>query len=90
MSSATVAVDAKTVANIKAAANTKAAADAKAKDDAIALDKTVHRMTMKIRGGRTNWLRGKGVCEWCGCHSAKYNLDLTRGSHRLCQMCWDD
>ena len=47
-------------------------------------------LTPKVRNGQRGWLRGEGMCEWCGIRRATVNLDLTAGTHRECRTCWDD
>jgi hypothetical protein len=36
------------------------------------------------------WYGEEGKCEICGIRDATINLDLTCGSHRECQSCWED
>ena len=54
------------------------------------LDSLIQKTSMNIRNGNREWLRNPGLCEVCGLREATVNLDLTCGSHRECQMCWDD
>ena len=37
-----------------------------------------------------DWIGKKGMCEVCTLRPATVNLDLEYGSHRECQICWDD
>lgn len=39
---------------------------------------------------RNFWYGEEGICEICYKRVATVNLDLTYGSHRECQSCWDD
>ena len=53
-----------------------------------ALNDKVGKLSMSIRNGNTGWLKGEGMCEWCGAYKAEYNLDLKCGTHRECWLCW--
>ena len=37
-----------------------------------------------------DWWGKKGMCEVCSLRQATVNLELEYGSHRECQICWDD
>ena len=52
------------------------------------LNSQLSSMNMSIRNGNTGWLKGNGMCEWCGYYEAEYNLDLKCGTHRECRFCW--
>ena len=36
------------------------------------------------------WWGVKGMCEVCTLRPATVNLELNCGSHRECQICWND
>ena len=54
------------------------------------LDDIIQGVSMQIRNYNRGWLGSPGMCEVCGLHKATVNLDLTFGSHRECQFCWND
>ena len=54
------------------------------------LDSLIQKTSMNKRNGKREWLRNPGLCEVCGLRKATVNLDLTFGSHRECQICWND
>ena len=54
------------------------------------LDVLIQNITLKIRNNNCEWRGVKGMCEVCGLRKATVNLDLKYGSHRECQICWDD
>ena len=65
----------------------------KEKEELQKLSSYISSIIPNIRGenGMTNSWRGKeGMCEWCGLRPATINLDLKAGTHRECQICWDD
>tara|TARA_B100000963_G_C22639317_1_gene679501 strand:+ start:8850 stop:9050 length:201 start_codon:yes stop_codon:yes gene_type:complete len=54
--------------------------------------KSLHQkesIEQKLNDRKNKWLRGKGMCEWCGKHPATVNLELKYGTHRECRYCWD-
>ena len=54
------------------------------------INDTVQEISMGIRGNNRGWLKGEGICEWCGKRQAEVNLDLKSGTHRECRSCLDD
>ena len=55
-------------------------------------NKSLHQeesIEQKLNDRKNKWLRGKGMCEWCGKHLATVNLELKYGTHRECRYCWD-
>ena len=54
------------------------------------INNTVQEISMGIRGNNRGWLKGEGMCEWCGLRRAEVNLELKYGTHRECRSCWGD
>ena len=52
--------------------------------------KSVEPNAPKRPNKNRDWWGKKGMCEVCTLRPATVNLDLEYGSHRECQMCWDD
>ena len=44
----------------------------------------------KTKVPREWWMGEKGMCEVCSLRRATVNLELKYGSHRECQICWND